>query len=163
MNYFLPAPLPANVWLIGQEAPARQWRHHYTPASVRAHPTKTLPALAHRLVESFTQPGDLILDPMSGIGTIGVEALLQGRRYVGLELESEYVRLQAENLEQARKSGASGEYALLTEDARELDPGYHRNHGLLRWFGPIDAILFSPPYGGRGEPPRRHPPGVCCV
>lgn len=40
---------------------------------------KLKPAIAHFLVKNFSHPGDVILDPMSGVGTIPLEARLQGR------------------------------------------------------------------------------------
>src|SRR6266516_1235773 len=40
---------------------------------------KLKPALAHWLVKLFTEPGMSVLDPLGGVGTIGLEAALQGR------------------------------------------------------------------------------------
>lgn len=40
---------------------------------------KLKPSIAHFLVRDFTLPGDSILDPMSGVGTIPLEARRQGR------------------------------------------------------------------------------------
>lgn len=41
---------------------------------------KLKPAIAHFLVSWFTADTDVVLDPMSGVGTIPLEARLQGRR-----------------------------------------------------------------------------------
>ena len=53
-----------------------QWQRHgrYHPESNR-HPGKMLPALARRAIETYSDPGDLVLDPMCGIGTTLVEAI----------------------------------------------------------------------------------------
>lgn len=40
---------------------------------------KLKPAIAHWLVREFTQPGDVVLDPLGGVGTVAFEACLQGR------------------------------------------------------------------------------------
>jgi hypothetical protein len=40
---------------------------------------KLKPAIAHFLISQFTQPGDVVLDPMGGVGTIALEARRQGR------------------------------------------------------------------------------------
>ena len=40
---------------------------------------KMKPALAYHLVNTFTEPGDKVLDPFSGAGTIPFEAALNGR------------------------------------------------------------------------------------
>ena len=165
-----PASLPTNVWLVGQESPPAQRRGRYSPASIREHPGKMLPEVARRLVETYTRPGDRILDPLSGIGTIGVEAIRRGRPYVGLELEPRFIALQLENLERARrdartkagpKDAPMGEFLLCRGDARGLDPDFPGGpSGLLGQLGPFDAVLTSPPYGGRGENPRKaSPPG----
>ncbi|WP_083950985.1 DNA methyltransferase [Actinomadura rubrobrunea] len=50
-------------------------------------PGKMLPALAARVIEAFTSPGALVLDPMCGIGTTLVEAVHLGRSAAGMPLE----------------------------------------------------------------------------
>ena len=40
---------------------------------------KLRPSLAHWLVREFTSPGDAVLDPLGGVGTVAFEAALQGR------------------------------------------------------------------------------------
>lgn len=47
---------------------------------------KLKPAIAHWLVKYFTEPGDVIIDPLSGVGTIPFEACLQGRIGIGNDL-----------------------------------------------------------------------------
>jgi hypothetical protein len=47
---------------------------------------KLKPAIAHFLVDWFTEPGDRVLDPMSGVGTIPLEARRLGRSAVGGDL-----------------------------------------------------------------------------
>jgi len=52
-----------------------------------------------------TSPGDVVLDPFSGAGTTGVAALRHGRRYLGIEINAEYMRMANERLaEEARRS-----------------------------------------------------------
>jgi SAM-dependent methyltransferase len=45
------------------------------------------------LVRSFTCEGALVLDPFCGVGSIPIAAARNKRRYVGIEIESEYVRI----------------------------------------------------------------------
>lgn len=47
-------------------------------------------ALMGHLVDVFTKPGDVILDPFMGSGTTGIAALEHGRRFVGMELTDEF-------------------------------------------------------------------------
>jgi hypothetical protein len=57
----------------------------------RRHPTqKPLPLMAE-LIELFTDPGDLILDPFMGSGTTLVAAKELGRRAIGIELDPKHV------------------------------------------------------------------------
>jgi len=44
------------------------------------------PSLAHFLVHCFSEPGQAVLDPFSGAGTIPFEAALQGRRAYGFDI-----------------------------------------------------------------------------
>jgi DNA modification methylase len=50
------------------------------------YPAKFVPALPRLVIQRLTDPGDLVMDPFAGSGTALVEALLQGRRAVGGDL-----------------------------------------------------------------------------
>ena len=56
------------------------------------------PALIEPCIQSSSQPGDLVLDPFFGSGTVGVVADDLGRRYVGVELNKDYIELAAKRL-----------------------------------------------------------------
>src|SRR6185437_10764213 len=47
---------------------------------------KIKPALAHHLIECFSEPGDVVVDPFSGAGTIPLEACRMGRRGFGMDI-----------------------------------------------------------------------------
>lgn len=51
------------------------------------------PDLIRPCILAGSSPGDTILDPFNGSGTTGQVALQHGRRYVGIELNPEYVEL----------------------------------------------------------------------
>jgi len=51
------------------------------------------PKLVEPCVLAGSQPGDWVLDPFFGSGTVGVVCEEQHRNYVGIELNPEYVRL----------------------------------------------------------------------
>jgi DNA modification methylase len=65
----------------------------------RSHPTEKAVGILTPLIESFSQPGDLVLDPFSGSGSTAVAAALTGRRYLGIELESRYCAIAERRLE----------------------------------------------------------------
>lgn len=62
------------------------------------HPTIKPLDLMLELVELFTDPGDVILDPFCGSGTTGVAAVRLGRRFIGIEREERYHKLATERL-----------------------------------------------------------------
>ena len=81
------------------------WHIPLTKKSEKAfgrHPTQKPEALLERVVLASTNPGDIVLDPFMGSGTTGVAALRHGRRFIGIEMDAEYLegiarpRLQAE-------------------------------------------------------------------
>lgn len=57
------------------------------------HPTQKPVKLLERLVTAATKEGDLILDPFNGSGTTGIVAAKMKRKYIGIELDEEYLLL----------------------------------------------------------------------
>jgi hypothetical protein len=62
----------------------RNWGHELH--SLCCYQGKFKPAQAHWLVREFTSPGMVVLDPLGGVGTIALEACLQGRRGITSDL-----------------------------------------------------------------------------
>lgn len=50
------------------------------------------------IVESITEPGDVVLDPFAGSGSTGVACALLGRRFIGCELVEEYAKVETGRL-----------------------------------------------------------------
>jgi modification methylase len=134
-------PLPLSVWATAQQLPRAQRTGRYVPAST-AHPAKMLPAVAAKAIAAYTRPGELVVDPMCGIGTTLVEAVHQGRQAIGVEYEARWAQLARANLTLAAGQGAPGTGRVVTGDARHLldllDPVLH---------GTAALVLTSPPYG----------------
>ena len=135
------APLPLSVWPTAQQPAASQRAGRYVPGST-AHPAKMLPAIARQAISAYSHPGDLVLDPMCGIGTTMVEAIHLGRTAIGVELEPRWAALASANVAHARRHGAPGRAGVITGDARQLpdlvDPDLTRQ---------VALVLTSPPYG----------------
>jgi DNA modification methylase len=55
------------------------------------HPARFPEALARDHIISWSNPGDVVLDPMCGSGTTGKQAVLLGRRFIGIDISAEYV------------------------------------------------------------------------
>jgi DNA modification methylase len=69
--------------------------------SVRAndnHEAKFPLELPLRVIQLLTDRGDLVLDCFVGSGTTAAAAILQGRQFIGVDLEPNYVRLARETL-----------------------------------------------------------------
>jgi site-specific DNA-methyltransferase (adenine-specific) len=76
------------------------------PAEARnPHPTVKPLELMRWLVRLLCPPGGLVLDPTVGSGTTGAAAVLEGRRFVGIELEPAYMEIAATRIaHHSRKS-----------------------------------------------------------
>ena len=57
------------------------------------HPTVKPLSLMRWLTRLVSRPGDTILDPFTGSGTTGVACIEEGRDFIGIERESEYVEI----------------------------------------------------------------------
>ena len=88
------------------------------------HPTQKSLALLERIIAASSDENDLVLDPFSGSGTTGIAAARMHRRYVGIELQADYLQVTQQRykrefggrtfsplLEAARKLASPGEKA----------------------------------------------------
>ena len=72
------------------------WSIPLTPQKEKSngkHPTQKPLELLLRIISASSNEGDLILDPFNGSGTTGIAAELLNRKYIGIELEKEYLDL----------------------------------------------------------------------
>ena len=65
----------------------------------KAHPTQKPEALLYRILLATSNPGDVLLDPFLGSGTSAAVAKKLGRRWIGIERESDYIRLAQERID----------------------------------------------------------------
>jgi tRNA G10 N-methylase Trm11 len=107
-----------------------------------AHPAKMLPAIAAAAIAAYSSPGDLVVDPMCGIGTTLMEAIHLGRDAIGVEYEPTWAEIARANLRHARAHGATGHAEVLSGDARHLTSHIDRAAR-----GLVALVLTSPPYG----------------
>jgi DNA modification methylase len=87
-----------NVWTLGVDS------------NGKGHPAPFPEALAQDHIRSWSNPGDLVLDPFSGSGTTGKMAVINNRDFIGIEISPEYVQLQLSRIPGAVLS-PSGEIA----------------------------------------------------
>jgi site-specific DNA-methyltransferase (adenine-specific) len=87
-----PARLYSHLWRGMIKASERN--------QVRVHPTQKPVALMRWIIERWSKPGDLILDPYMGSGPIARACADTGRRYIGIELEERYCEIAAKRMAQ---------------------------------------------------------------
>lgn len=56
-----------------------------------------------RLIELYTNPGDLVADPFGGLGTTGVRALKKGRKALLTELNDTYAHCSSVYLKETEQ------------------------------------------------------------
>ncbi|GCF16243.1 hypothetical protein Harman_41780 [Haloarcula mannanilytica] len=66
----------------------------------RNHPTQKPRELFRPIIKWWTTPGDILLDPFTGTGTIPVVAQEHGRHYIGIEQNKKYVKTARKRLSQ---------------------------------------------------------------
>jgi site-specific DNA-methyltransferase (adenine-specific) len=74
------------------------WTFSAVSAKSIGHPAPFPEELPHRLIELYSFKGDVILDPFCGSGTTCIAALKGGRKYIGYDIEKEYVNLANKRL-----------------------------------------------------------------
>ena len=75
---------PGDVWTI----PPKPFKG--------AHSAVMPPELARRAILAGCKAGGIVLDPFSGSGTTGMVARANGRKYVGIDISADYLKLSLE-------------------------------------------------------------------
>lgn len=57
------------------------------------HPTQKPLSLLNRIVLASTNPGEIVLDPFAGSSTTGIAAAISGRKFIGIDMEKDYLEL----------------------------------------------------------------------
>ncbi len=82
------------------------WRIPTESSSRVGHPAPFPVDLPRRLILLYTFPGDVVLDPFCGSGSTCVAAAAAERRYVGYDIDADYVRIAQERVaEELRRIG----------------------------------------------------------
>jgi site-specific DNA-methyltransferase (adenine-specific) len=110
---------PANIILDGSDSvealfPNETQRFFYHAKASKAdrdegvngmnpHPTVKPTQLMRYLVKLVTPQGGLVVDPFMGSGSTGKACMLEGMRFIGMELSEEYVNIAEARIEHARQ------------------------------------------------------------
>jgi DNA modification methylase len=116
-----PGDNPERVSHTDESFPVQRWQRYASPVWMDIDPNKTLQhrsarehdderhicplqlEVIERAIELWTNPGDIVFSPFTGIGSEGSCALRMGRRFVGAELKESYYKQAVGNLRDAGK------------------------------------------------------------
>ena len=82
------------------------------------HPAMFPESLAEDHIMTWTNPGDLVIDPFVGAGTTTKMAAINGRQWIGIDMSEEYVEIAKKRMEVAQQmidDGYEREYARAEE------------------------------------------------
>lgn len=117
--------------------PHERWRRYASPVWMDIRPTRTLNYRAARIERDerhicpmaldiieraltlWSNPGDIVLDPFTGIGSTGYIARQMGRKFIGIELKRSYWEQAWRNLESANQIN-EGLFASQAEPREEI-------------------------------------------
>ena len=74
-----------SVWSMGTPKPSEKIHGK--------HPTQKPIDLLKRIILASTNKGDVILDPFAGSSTTGISAIQNGRKFIGIDFEEQYLNL----------------------------------------------------------------------
>jgi DNA modification methylase len=78
----------------------------WTYTGNKLHPTQKSIHILKPLIESFTHPAQLVLDPFAGSGSTCVAARRAGRRYIGIELDAMHYKTATDRLVREEQKAA---------------------------------------------------------
>jgi len=105
----------------GDDLPVQMWQKYASPIWSDINQGRTLNKLPardendekhmcplqldviERCIHLWTNPGDLVFSPFTGIGSEGYCAIRMGRRFIGTELKPQYWSLACQNIEDAKR------------------------------------------------------------
>ncbi|TCO49688.1 DNA methyltransferase [Actinocrispum wychmicini] len=109
-----------SVWPTGQRDPAAQLRDSGCVAATSTDTDRIPPAVAAHAITTYTRPGDLVLDPDCGTGTVLSAALRAGRRAVGLTARRRWWTIARANITAAKAHGAWPDGSVLDAHPKTL-------------------------------------------
>jgi site-specific DNA-methyltransferase (adenine-specific) len=84
------------------------WTMNPESAKKVKHPAPFPVELPYRLIQLYTFKGDVILDPFMGSGSTAIAALKSERKYVGYDIDSEYIQIAEERISPLKQQLALG-------------------------------------------------------
>lgn len=99
------------------------------------HPCQLPVPLLERLILMTTDVDDIVLDPFMGTGTTGVAAKQLGRKYIGIDIDSDYIKIAENNIDKAIEAKIGDRYVSMylntIKTIRDMDYKYIQDHNLV--------------------------------
>jgi DNA modification methylase len=114
----------------------------------KAHPTQKPEALLERVILASTNPEDIILDPFFGSGTTGAVAKKLGRHWIGIETETNYIKIAKQRIEAVKVNNGQ----MLSTSTDHKDKGKRIPFSALVQKGLLQegqALYFGPSHDHR--------------
>ena len=143
---------PLSVWPTGQRDLLAQLRDTGCVPGTETDTERIPSAVAAHAIATYTRPGDLVLDPDCGAGTVLTEALRAGRHALGLTSRNRWWTLARANVTAAKTAGAWRDGSVL--DARPKVLATVRAAGLI---GRVGLVLTTLRTADRESSPDRDP------
>src|SRR5205823_2478462 len=114
---------------------ARRLKHHDVSKSSRythylfRYPAKFHPPVVAKLIQQYSKVGDAILDPFCGSGTLLVEAVVNGRQPIGMDIDPVAVfiaRAKTQKLSPRRLRASASKLMQKLANIRRLEAVYDR-------------------------------------
>ena len=127
---------------ISEQKERKKWYH----SDSMKHPAKAHIGMMQWILKKFVENGDIVLDPMAGIGTTLIEGikLFPNCIFIGVEYEPKFVEMANKNIKKAEEVASQdlfmriGKAVCIQGDARELTKVLKEK---------VDKCIFSPPFG----------------
>ena len=124
-----------NVWTI-QTVTAKESSYMLKDGR-KIHHTAVYPMeLAKRVIQTWSNEGDVVLDPFLGSGTSGLAAVELGRNFIGCELNEDYYQMATERIQERMKEVGNKEDGAIEEQPQKP---------LKRHLEPSDALSERKP------------------
>ena len=79
------------------------WKMNPEAAKKIGHPAPFPVELPYRLIQLYTFQGDVVLDPFMGSGSTAIATLKSERKYIGYDIEPEYIKLAEKRIAAYRR------------------------------------------------------------
>ena len=106
------------------DANTQQWTHN-----LHRYSGKFIPQIARRAIEILSKPGDIILDPYCGSGTVLVESALSRRRALGVDLSPLAVLIAATKIKPVSRGLRNSLLERMYQTVDSLEGGLSLNLG----------------------------------